>query len=111
MLLNVLLMLPNNYSSELMEGRWPTATPGLVRRAEEFLEGNATEPVAISDVVAVCGCSRRRLFEKPLAVRMPCEVLRDSAASIRGTAVVKTSRMSTSPSLDPHAAPHGDRLR
>jgi transcriptional regulator GlxA family with amidase domain len=62
MLLDVLLMLPNNYSNQLMEGRWLAAAPGIVRRAEEFLEANAAQPITISDVVAVCGCSRRALF-------------------------------------------------
>jgi AraC-like DNA-binding protein len=62
MLLDVLLMLPNNFSGELREGRRPAAAPGLVRRAEEFLEAHSREPVTISDVVDVCGCSRRALF-------------------------------------------------
>jgi len=62
MLLDVLLMLPNNYSDQLMEGRWLAPAPGMVRRAEEFLAANAAEPITISDVVAACGCSRRTLF-------------------------------------------------
>lgn len=62
MLLTVLLMLSNNCCRELMEGRRLAIAPGLVRRAEEFLEAHATEPVTISDVVNVCGCSRRALF-------------------------------------------------
>jgi AraC-like DNA-binding protein len=62
MLLNALLALPNNYSDELMDGRRLPVAPGLVRRAEEFLEAHATEPVTISDLVAQCGCSRRAIF-------------------------------------------------
>jgi len=61
-LLDVLLMLPNNYSDQLVDGRWLAAAPGIVRRAEEYLEANAAEPITVSDVVAVCSCSRRALF-------------------------------------------------
>lgn len=62
MLLNALLGLPSNYHDELMAGPRLSAAPWLVRRAEEFLEANATEPITISDVVAECGCSRSSLF-------------------------------------------------
>lgn len=62
MMLNILLALPNNYSDELINGRQISVAPGFVRRAEEFLEARAAEPVTISDLVAECGCSRRALF-------------------------------------------------
>lgn len=61
MLLSLVLTLPNNYLGEILEGR-RLAAPGIVRRAEEFLEAHATEPITISDVVEACGCSRRALF-------------------------------------------------
>jgi AraC-like DNA-binding protein len=62
MLLNALLSLPSNYTDELMGGRRLCVAPRLVRRAEEFLDAHATEPITISDIVAQCGCSRRALF-------------------------------------------------
>lgn len=62
MLLNALLGLPNNYSDELMGGRQVPVAPAHVRRAEEFLEAHATEPITISDLVAECNCSRNALF-------------------------------------------------
>jgi AraC-like DNA-binding protein len=61
-LLNALLSLPSNYSDQLMEGARFSEAPWVVRRAEEFLEANATEPITISDVLVECGCGRRTLF-------------------------------------------------
>ena len=52
----------DNYSDLLRGGRQIQTAPRLVRRAEHFLEANATKPITISDVVAECGCSRRALF-------------------------------------------------
>jgi AraC-like DNA-binding protein len=79
-LLTALVALPNNYSHELMDGHQPSIVPGLVRRAEEFLEARATEPVTISDVVAECGCSRRALFDAFRRYRgyTPMQFLADS---------------------------------
>ena len=57
MLLNALLALPNNYSDALAGQRSPSTAPAVVRRAEEFMEANAAEPITISDIVAQCGCS------------------------------------------------------
>lgn len=62
MVLNSLLALPNNYSDELMGGRRISIAPRIVRRAEEFLEANATETVTVSDLIGICNCSRRALF-------------------------------------------------
>lgn len=62
MLLNILLALPNNYSDELMGDHRRTVAPALVRKAEEFFEAHAMEPVTISDLVAQCECSRAALF-------------------------------------------------
>jgi AraC-like DNA-binding protein len=62
MLLNALLSLPNNYSTQMETCLHPPVAPGLVRRAEEYLEAHAAEPISISDVAAHCGCSRRTLF-------------------------------------------------
>jgi AraC-like DNA-binding protein len=62
MLLGAILALPSNVSDVLHGGREVQAAPLLVRRAEQFLEAHATEPITISDVVAECSCSRRALF-------------------------------------------------
>lgn len=62
MLLNTLLALPNNYSDELRGEPRRTVAPALVRRTEEFLEANVSEPITISDLVAQFGCSRAALF-------------------------------------------------
>lgn len=80
MLLNTLLALPNNYSDELMDGRRLSVASALVRRAEEFLEAHAPEPITISDLVALCGCSRRALFSAFRRYRgyTPMQFLADS---------------------------------
>jgi AraC-like DNA-binding protein len=63
MLLSVLVALPNNYSDALVKGdRQVSGAPRIVRRAEEFLEAHADEPITISNVVAECGISRNTLF-------------------------------------------------
>ena len=62
LLLNALLALPNTYSDELMGGRRLPGAPRVVRRAEAFMEAHATEPITVSDLVTLCGCSRRALF-------------------------------------------------
>ena len=62
MLLSAILSLPSNYSEALRGGRCHPAELKVVRRAEEFLQAHATEPITMSDVVAECGCSRRTLF-------------------------------------------------
>lgn len=62
LMLSAILALPGDHSGELRRAFQYSAAPSLVRRAEEYLEANATEPVTISDVVAECGCSRSALF-------------------------------------------------
>ena len=80
MLLNLLLAMPNNYSDELSGGRRLSIAPALVRRAEEYLEANAAEAVTISDLVALCNCSRRALFNAFRKFRdyTPMQFLADS---------------------------------
>jgi AraC-like DNA-binding protein len=62
LLLSAIVALPNNYSNDLIGDRQRPVAPSLVRRAEEYFEAHATEPITISDVVAQCGCSRKTLF-------------------------------------------------
>jgi AraC-like DNA-binding protein len=62
MLVNILLALPSNLSDELIGAGQFSVAPGMVRRAEQFMEAHATEPITISDVVTHCNCSRSALF-------------------------------------------------
>jgi AraC-like DNA-binding protein len=80
LLLSAILALPNNYSNELMDVGQSSVPPGLVRRAEEYLNSHATEPITISDVVAECGCSRKALFNAFRAYRgyTPMQFLADT---------------------------------
>jgi AraC-like DNA-binding protein len=51
---------PHNYSDELF-ATTPTPVPGLVRRAERYIEEHADEPITVSDVAAGLGVSVRSL--------------------------------------------------
>ena len=63
LLLGVFLSLPNNYSEQLENpGEYSTA-PGLVTRAESFIQENAHLPVTMQDLLAHTGCSRSALFK------------------------------------------------
>ena len=60
-LLTALLSLSRDASQELFEGRSQPLTPAIVYRAEEYLKENLDEPIAVSDLLRICGCSRRAL--------------------------------------------------
>lgn len=61
MLLGAILALPGHHLASLH--RQPhEAPPRIVRVAEEYLKAHASEPVKISDLLEICGCSRRALF-------------------------------------------------
>jgi AraC-like DNA-binding protein len=62
MLLTALLSLPHNQREKLFENRRYQVSPGLVRRAEEYMRANLEEAVSIIDLLQICGCSRRALF-------------------------------------------------
>jgi AraC-like DNA-binding protein len=51
----------HNYSP-LLNGRLPTAAPGQVRRAEEYIEASWDQPLTIEALAAVTGTSTRSLF-------------------------------------------------
>lgn len=51
---------PHTYSDELF-ATTPTPVPGLVRRAERYIEAHADEPITVSDVAAQLGVSVRSL--------------------------------------------------
>ncbi len=61
LLTSLLLFQPNNYSAEL-HGKPTLPPPRSVRRAEEFIEANAAEPVSVADIAAHAGVSARSLF-------------------------------------------------
>lgn len=62
LLVSAVISLPSNYSEELAGERRSAVAPAVVRRAEEFLEAHALEPLTIDQLLAECGCSRRSLF-------------------------------------------------
>jgi len=61
LLLTTLLSIPNSHTSFLLRDAQDFA-PSLVRRAEEFLEAHATNPIKMQDVFEACGCDRNRLY-------------------------------------------------
>ena len=63
LLLSAMLTLPNNHSDLLARDYRGQIAPRLVRVAEEFMVARSGEPISISDLLAVCGCSRSVLFE------------------------------------------------
>lgn len=63
LVLSLLLSLPSNYSRELEGHDDRPVAPALVRRAEEYLEAHAAEPVTIEGLVTRLGCSRAALFK------------------------------------------------
>ncbi len=69
MLLSAMLLLPNNYSQALEQTRQQAVASPLIRRAEAYLEAHAHEAVTLSDLVAVCQCSRASLFKGFRSVR------------------------------------------
>ena len=62
MLLTALLSLPHNQREKLLEDGRNQASPGLVRRAEEYMRANLEEAISIIDLLQIFGCSRRALF-------------------------------------------------
>ena len=62
MLLSALLSLPHNQSKKLFEDRHYQIAPGIVRRAEEYMQAHLEEAVSITGLLQVSGCSRRVLF-------------------------------------------------
>jgi AraC-like DNA-binding protein len=62
LLSGVILSLPNSYSEELVSPGEKSAAPGVVTRAEAFMESNAASPITVADVLVQVGCSRKALF-------------------------------------------------
>lgn len=62
-LISVILGLPGNLSRGLGEEPRHGYAPWVVRRAEEYITAHAADPITLSHLVAVCGCSRSLLFD------------------------------------------------
>lgn len=62
MVLSALLALPHSESASLTGRRPHELEPGPVARAEEYMRAHFREPVAITDLLRVAGCSRSVLF-------------------------------------------------
>lgn len=62
MMLSALLALPHSESASLTDGRHHRSEPGPVARAEEYMRAHFREPIAITDLLQVAGCSRSVLF-------------------------------------------------
>ena len=63
LLLDAVLRLPSNYSEQLGSLGEASLAPGIVIKAEAFMEGNAHLPITMSDLLAQCGGSRSELFK------------------------------------------------
>jgi AraC-like DNA-binding protein len=63
LLLGIVVSLPSNYSDELSNPHKLSAAPGVVTRAEAFIEANANLPITMSAVFAHVDCSRNTLFK------------------------------------------------
>lgn len=57
----LLVCQPSNYSASLHEDS-RTVTPAFVRRAEQFIEEHAHEPITVCDMAAHVGVSSRSLY-------------------------------------------------
>ena len=62
MLLTALFTLPNNHSEKLSGNHSSNYSPKMVRMAEEYMRAHLEEPITITDLLKICGCSRSGLF-------------------------------------------------
>lgn len=56
----LLRALAHNYSDQISRPSL-SATPGILRRAEDYMKANVEEPIALHEVAAAAGCSVRSL--------------------------------------------------
>ncbi|MES0826527.1 AraC family transcriptional regulator [Ruegeria sp. SCP11] len=61
-LISIVLGLPGNHSAGLRHAPVEDVAPWAVRRAEEYMVAQVADPVTLSDLVSVCGCSRSALY-------------------------------------------------
>jgi AraC-like DNA-binding protein len=52
--------LPNSYSKRL-DPQYALTTPGIIRRAEEYIRSHSEQPITLTDLAAAAGCSVRNL--------------------------------------------------
>lgn len=62
MILTTILNLPHNLNHKLSTSDGRYIAPGVVRTAEEYIEGHLLDPLTITDLVKVCKCSKSSLF-------------------------------------------------
>jgi AraC-like DNA-binding protein len=60
LLYSLLNAAPHNHSHHLLRNA-ATATPGIVRRAEEYIRAHLESPLALHDIASAAGCSVRSL--------------------------------------------------
>ena len=57
-----LLQLPHTKYEALTKDQSATIAPRTVVRAEEYMRAHLAEPITITDILSICGCSRTALF-------------------------------------------------
>lgn len=62
MLLTALLSLPHSQREKLYPDHSTPVAPGIVLRAEEYMQAYLSETISIIDLLGICGCSRSALF-------------------------------------------------
>lgn len=63
LLLDSVILIPSNYSEQLKDPGKVNAIPGIVKRAESFIEDNAHMPITMAEILHHCDCSRSALFK------------------------------------------------
>ena len=62
LLLGTLLQLPHSTAKNLSQRRLADIAPRSVIRAEEFMRAHLSDPITITDLLSICGCSRTALY-------------------------------------------------
>ena len=63
LLVSVVLNLPGNHLDVLADDRPAAVAPAVVRRAEDYMAAHFREPITLSELVRICGCSRSALTQ------------------------------------------------
>lgn len=62
LLLGTILQLPHNQAATFAQKRAADIAPGSVVRVEEYMRAHLSEPITISGLLSICGCSRTALY-------------------------------------------------
>ncbi len=62
-LLSAILNLPGNHFRLFEDAPIPSVAPRVVRRAEDYMSARVADPITLTHLVAVCGCSRSSLTQ------------------------------------------------